>query len=192
MGRLPSPPTLAWAGHVAHVNTSALNPTPAADPTMASAVRRGESQSKYLTVTAKGTTVTLQCGLGGGLYPSRVQPSHTSGQGASSQTRPLTGWDGFKESASWTTPWPAHYSSRSPAPEGDTGQWGGDSQLHGPGAPGGEQRTARRKRVVRQAWVPRPAGPLTAGTVPGKRLSLEAPQPLRLSSGDDHGVTVVT
>lgn len=67
MGQLPLSPTLAWAGHVAHVNTSALNPTPAADPTVASAVRRGESQPKYLTMTAKDTTVILQCGLGGGL-----------------------------------------------------------------------------------------------------------------------------
>lgn len=68
---------LLWRGLATwHVNTSALNPTPAADPTMASAVRRGESQSKYLTVTAKGHHCDPAVWVGWGLYPSRVQPSH--------------------------------------------------------------------------------------------------------------------
>ena len=45
--------------------------------------------------------------------------------------------------------------------------------------------------VVRQAWLPSPVGPLTAWTIPGKHLTLEAPQSLHLLTGDDHRVTVV-
>lgn len=94
--------------------------------------------------------MTLQYGLGGGLYPLGSSPSHTSGQGPAPKPG-LTGW-GQVQGASWTTPGQLITPAR-PAPEGDTGQWGGDEP-----APwtwcswwGAKDSSAG---VVRQAWVP--------------------------------------